>query len=264
VSELKSIPIDLIDEPEVPVRALMDETALVELSEDIKLNGVIEPLIVSAHDGRYKIWAGHRRYKAAKMAWLPEVPCIVRDEAELPSDAVKLSENLCREDVSPAEIGWFVLQLVDKFQLSMPELCRRLRRSENWIQERVDLVQKDGEVAKAVAMRQINFAVAKELNKCADEAHRRYLLKLAIDHGCSARTILYQVQQWRDQQQATVAPPPAAGQPAEPAVVTTPATRCALCGVADAPQNMLPLFVHYYHWEPVKKFLRDSGIEVNS
>lgn len=262
MAEYLEISIGLIDEPPLPVRNRIDTQRLEELAEDIKLNGVIEPLIVSEHDGRYRIWAGHRRFLAARMAYLQTLPCIVRWEHELPAEAVMLSENLCREDLTPAEVGWFVLRLVNEHHVPLEDLCRRLRRSEQWIQERVDLVQADELVATAVAERKIPFSVAKELNKCSNEEHRRYLLGLAIQHGCTARTVNYQVDQWRQQQQVPIQPAPGAAEPVAgaPAVDLNP--QCPFCGLKDAPQNMKQIYVHYYHWDPIKAHLREEGFKV--
>jgi ParB family chromosome partitioning protein len=263
MAEFRNIPTAQIDEPPIPVRAAMDQRALEELAEDIKLNGVIEPIIVTPVDGRYEIWAGHRRFLASRMAYLEEIPAIIRTRDELPSEAVMLSENLCREDLTPAEVGWFVLELVDRYQLSLEDLCRRVRRSAEWIQERVDLVQKDAEVAKASAERKIVFAVAKELLRCPDEAHRRYLLELAIQHGCTARTIRYQVDQFKQAQQASItAPPPPTALPD-----TTPPPdirpQCVACGLRDNEANMVMKAWHWHEWNAFKKFLRDSGFDIH-
>ncbi len=263
MAEYKTIPIELIDEPELPVRAQMDEQALEELAADIRLNGIIEPLVVSLVDGRYAIWAGHRRYLAARKAYLEQLPCMVYTAGELPREAVMLSENICREDLTAAEQGWFILELVEKLKLSMDDLTRRLRRSENWINERVDLVQKDATVAQAVAQRFISHAVAKELLKCGDEDHRRYLLKLAIEHGCTARTIAYQVAQYKQQQQQPLAPAAAAAPSTSAAPPPDLTPHCVLCGMKDSPENLVQKNVHWYHWDPIKKFLRDASIEVH-
>lgn len=262
MAEYKLIPIELLDEPDLPIRLTVDHVALEDLAEDIKLNGVIEPLIVAERNGRYHIWAGHRRFLAARMAYLRELPCLIRQESELPSEAVMLSENFLRADVSAASVGRWVLMMVEKYKLSMDDLCQRLRRSEAWIQERVDLVECDPVVAAAVEANAISFAVSKQLCRCKDEAHRRYLLKMAIDHGCTARTMQFQVDQWK----AGLEQPRSPGQAVN--VVTTQteqpanAPHCVLCGVPDSPQNMIQLLVHYYHWEPIKKFLIDQGIDV--
>ncbi len=263
MAEYKIIPIEVIDEPELPVRTQMDEQALEELAADIKLNGIIEPLVVSLVDGRYSIWAGHRRYLAARKAYLEELPCMVYAAGELPREAVMLSENICREDLTAAEQGWFILELVEKLKLSMDDLTRRLRRSENWINERVDLVQKDAQVAQAVAQRFISHAVAKELLRCPDEKHRQYLMKLAIDHGCTARTVAYQVGQFKQQQQAVLAGSGPAPAPAPGFQAPDLTPHCVLCGMKDSPENLVQKNVHWYHWDPIKKFLREASIEVH-
>ncbi len=280
----REIPIELIDEPELPARSQMDTHQLDELADSIKKHGVLEPLlVVMLHTdalgitppgdgvnmelfikagGRFEVAAGHRRYLAARMAALTVLPCMVYQPGEIRAEAVKLEENICREDLTAAEQGWFILELVEKHGVSLDELCRRLRRSEAWVQERVDLVEKDAEIAKAVAHKQVNFSVAKELLKCPDEQHRRYLLSLAVEHGSTARTIQFQVAQWK----AAQAPPlpvaaaaSAVGTSEPPPVLVE---HCIFCGLADDPQNLIQKRMHFYHWRPIKKYLEDNGIEV--
>lgn len=282
--QYREIPIELIDAPELPARSHMDTHQLDELADSIKKHGVLEPLLVvvangartkeysdSFNDwltpyinsrGRFEVAAGHRRYLAAGMAALTTLPCMVYQPGEIHAEAVKLEENICREDLTAAEQGWFILELVEKHGMSLDELCRRLRRSEAWVQERVDLVEKDPEVAKAVAHRQVNFSVAKELLKCPDEQYRRYLLSLAVEHGSTARTIQFQVAQWK---QAQAPPLPVAAAASAVGSAEPPpqiVEHCIFCGVADDPQNLISKRMHFYHWRPIKKYLEDNGIEV--
>ncbi len=258
------LPIERLDEPELVSRAVLDVTALEELAESVKTKGILEPLLVLEKDGRYEIMAGHRRYKAAQMAYLQTVPCLVHKPGEIDPEMVMLEENLCREDVTAAEQGWWILQLVERKGYTMDQLRARFRRSEDWINERVRLVQTDAVVARAVAEREITMSVAKELLRVTEEKARHYFLQQSITHGANTRTVNFWVDNWkRDQERQTsltAGPSCSSGPLVTAAPDNTP--HCIFCGLRDAPQNMVQILVHFYHWNPVKKFLRDSGMEL--
>jgi ParB/RepB/Spo0J family partition protein len=262
--EYKMLPIELLDEPELASRALLDQKALEELAESVKTKGVLEPLLVLAKDGRFEIMAGHRRYKAAQLAYLKEVPCLVHAAGEIDPEMVMLEENLCREDVTAAEQGWWILQLVEKKGYTMDQLVQRFRRSEDWINERVRLVQTDGVLARAVAERQISMSIAKELLRVTDEKARHYFLSQSITHGANTRTVNFWVDQWkRDQERQTALGPAGEPQRSTPAL-EAPASlpHCVFCGLRDAPENLIQVMAHFYHWRDHKRMLRDNGVEV--
>jgi ParB family chromosome partitioning protein len=276
--------LDLLDEPELASRVIIDTARLEELAESVKLKGVLEPLLVkevtasaatSGGDGvqpvpsgastsplRYRVMAGHRRLLAARMAFLKTVPCLVYPADYEDEDMVMLEENMHREDVTAAEQGYWILTLVEKKGYSMPKLQQIFRRSEAWINERVDLVQTSAEISAAVCERKITFAVAKQLLRVKDEKHRLYYLGEAITHEHSAATISYMVDQYKAgvERAETFARPPGPGSEAGmPAHIET-GPHCVLCGTRDASQNMVQVLAHYYHLNPIKKLLRDQGI----
>jgi len=283
--ELRDLPLELVDEPELASRVLIDTARLEELAESIKLKGVLEPLLVKevvahtatpAGDGegsadaagtpsplRYRVMAGHRRLLAARMAFLKTVPCLVYPSDYDDEDMVMLEENMHREDVTAAEQGYWILTLVEKKHYSMPQLQQIFRRSAAWIDERVELVRTDAEVSAAVCERKITFAVARQLLRVKEEDHRKFYLAEAVRLELSAASMQYMVDTYKrdKERQDTFAParPPAseAGMPA--GLETGP--HCVLCGTRDASQNMVQVLAHYYHLNPVKKLLRDAGVE---
>jgi len=283
--ELRELPLELVDEPELASRVLIDTARLEELAESIKLKGVLEPLLVKEvvaqeatpeGDGegsadaagspsllRYRVMAGHRRLLAARMAFLKTVPCLVYPADYDDEDMVMLEENMHREDVTAAEQGYWILTLVEKKKYSMPQLQQIFRRSAAWIDERVELVRTDAEVSAAVCERKITFAVARQLLRVKEEDHRKFYLAEAVRLELSAASMQYMVDTYKrdKERQDTFAParPPAseAGMPA--GLETGP--HCVLCGTRDASQNMVQVLAHYYHLNPVKKLLRDAGVE---
>lgn len=269
------IPLADLLEPPAPVRAGMDEVKLEELADSIRKMGVLQQIIVVPAEGRaapeggaqpgthptgcasgaarFEIVAGHRRFLAARMACLTEIPAAIYQDGELAKQAAMLHENTYREDLSAAEEGWYYAELIEKLNPTEEELSRLVRQSPSYIYARLDMVRKDAEVSKAVASRDLSFAAARELLKCADETHRHYLLTMAVESGASARL----VQSWVAQHKATMQPPlpPAAASSAPPGV-PAPAEniyRCFLCGGDQDPQNLRSVYLHAHELAMIKK-----------
>src|SRR5260370_33916010 len=105
-----------------------------------------------------------------------------------------------RDDVTAAEQGYWILTLVDKKHYSMPQLMQRFRRSEAWINERVDLVQTDAEISAAVAERRISFSVAKQLLRVKEKDHRDYYLQEAVRLELSSAPLAFLIDNYKRDQ----------------------------------------------------------------
>ena len=115
-------------------RTRMDEGALYELAESIKAQGIMQPILVrrladGEHAGRYEIIAGERRFRAAKLAGLSEVPVLVRDVADAAAAAMALIENMQREDLNPLEEAQGLSRLVQEFGLTHEQAAQAVGRS---------------------------------------------------------------------------------------------------------------------------------------
>jgi ParB family chromosome partitioning protein len=111
-------------------RVRMDETALAELADSIRAQGMIQPILVRPTDGaQYEIIAGERRWRAAAMAGLERVPVIVRDVPDRTALAMALIENIQREDLNPLEQASGLKRLVDEFKLTHDEAAKAIGSS---------------------------------------------------------------------------------------------------------------------------------------
>ena len=107
-----------------------DETALSELAESIKLHGIISPLVVTRlENGRYRIIAGERRWRAAKLAGLSKVPVIVREYSDEQLSEISLVENLQRENLNPLEEAYGFKRLMDNFGLTQEQVASKVSKS---------------------------------------------------------------------------------------------------------------------------------------
>lgn len=123
ISNIKVIEI----EPNVEqARKKFDEESLNELAQSIKTYGIIQPIIVEKKDGFYRIIAGERRWRAAKIAGLEEIPCIVRDENEQMNKEISLIENIQRENLNPIEKAIGYKELIDNYNLKQQDLADKL------------------------------------------------------------------------------------------------------------------------------------------
>ena len=138
----------LIPSPYQP-RQNFDSEALNELALSIKEHGLLEPLLVkSKDDGKYEIICGERRYRAAKIAGLSEVPCLVRDVLEKNAYAIALIENIQRKDLNPLEQASALLQMMKECSLTQEDLAKTLGKSRSSVTNILRLNQLNENVKK--------------------------------------------------------------------------------------------------------------------
>lgn len=254
--EFRRVPLHEIDQPQLPMRSQMDDAKLHELAQDMRSQGLLQPIGIFPHDGRYEIEFGHRRFLAAEKLGWADIPALVFSRDELQNGAAMVAENTLREDVNAAEEAVFYAQLIERHGWDEPTLCAKVKKSPDYIGDRFRLLRNDPEVFNAVLADRINFSVARELNKCPVEDMRRYYLDQAIRSGTSARVVRQWIADYLGSQQPQVA---ASGDPETP----TPAPpvepyqmACELCGGAKDPYNLVNIYVHRWELEEIKKVLR--------
>lgn len=133
-------------------RKSFDEEAIAELAESIRIHGVIQPIIVrQAGDGFYVIVAGERRYRAAKLAGLTEVPVIVTELTSSEAAEVALVENIQRADLNPVEVAEAYKALIDDFSLTQQQLAERVGKPRSSVANALRLLELPDEIKKYVA-----------------------------------------------------------------------------------------------------------------
>ena len=151
-----------IDQP----RKSSDNEKIAELAESIKNHGIIQPLILKENDGGYIIVAGERRWRAAKMVGLKEVPAIVMDLTEKQVLEISLIENIQRQDLNPIEEALAYKKLLSDFDLTQEELSQRIGKSRTAITNTIRLINLDSRVQQYV------------IDGIISEGHGRALLSL--------------------------------------------------------------------------------------
>lgn len=251
--ELKHIPLHEIDEPALPMRAKMDEGRLADLMNSIVNIGQQLPAQVKMVDGRYQIVSGHRRFIALQRLARDRMMCLVYGPDEKLDVEAMVSENEDREEVNAAEQALFYAQLMEQRGWGEEELCRGVKRTPDYIADRLRLLRQDEMVFQAVLNEDINFSVARELNKCSDQVVRRAHLDQAIRSGTSARVVATWNGQWRASLAPASTPQPQSGETTAPAPVQGFHFACEFCGGDKDPYNLATIQVHKWELEKLKK-----------
>lgn len=147
---IEKIPLQkLVVNPFQP-RKLFDEEAIEELAQSIREHGIIQPIVVRKKGKKYEIVVGERRFRAAKMANLEEIPAIVKDLTEEQMMELAILENLQREDLTPIEEAEAYQSLIEKLNFTQEDLAKRLGKSRPHITNTIRLLQLPEEVRQLV------------------------------------------------------------------------------------------------------------------
>ncbi|HLV76448.1 MAG TPA: ParB/RepB/Spo0J family partition protein [Marinobacter sp.] len=139
--ELRQIPVDLIERGRYQPRRDMDPTALQELADSIRQQGVMQPVVVRrVSEGRYELIAGERRWRATQLAGLDRIPAIIRDVPDEAAIAMALIENIQRENLNPIEEAFALQRLQEEFGLTQAQVAEAVGKSRTTITNLLRLI----------------------------------------------------------------------------------------------------------------------------
>ena len=168
-------------------RKLFNEDSLIELSESIKQHGIVQPLVVTKKDGYFKIIAGERRWRAAKLAGLKKVPVVVKDYSPQEIMEIALIENIQREDLNPVEEATAYQRLIQEYNLKQDEVAERVSKSRTAITNSLRLLKLDERVQNMLIEENISSGHARALLAIKD-AELQYEMAMKIfDEKLSVR-----------------------------------------------------------------------------
>lgn len=168
-------------------RRTFDEDALLELAESIKQHGVIQPLIVKKRDKYYEIIAGERRWRAAKMAGLKEIPVVIKDISDQEIMEVALIENIQREDLNPIEEAQAYQRLIKEYNYKQDELAERVSKSRVAVTNSMRLLKLDERVQKMIIDDMISAGHARALLAITDSEKQYTIAMKVFDEKLSVR-----------------------------------------------------------------------------
>ena len=168
-------------------RRHFDEDALMELSESIKQYGVLQPLLVSDKKDYFEIIAGERRWRAAKMAGLKEVPVVVKEFTDQEIVEISLIENIQREDLNPIEEAMAYKRLMEEFHLKQDEIADRVAKSRTAVTNSMRLLKLTSKVQEMVIADMISAGHARALLGISDETLQENTAMKVFDEKLSVR-----------------------------------------------------------------------------
>ena len=177
---------DIRTDPFQP-RKVFDEDALIELSESIKQYGVLQPLLVQKKDKYYEIIAGERRWRAAKLAGLKEVPVIIKDLTDIEIVEYALIENIQRENLNPIEEAFAYKRLLTEFNLKQDEVAERVSKSRTAVTNSMRLLKLDERVQQMVIDDMISTGHARALLGIEDKEKQFATAQKIFDEKLSVR-----------------------------------------------------------------------------
>lgn len=187
VEDVLSLLLSVIEPNKNQPRRHFDADKLHSLAESIRQNGVISPIVVTKTDTGYEIVAGERRWRAAKLAGLTEIPAIVRNYSPQKLTEVALIENIQREDLNPIEEAQAYRALMEDYDLTQEQISERLGKSRSAIANSVRLLSLEDGLQKYVISGQISEGHARCVLSLEGTVLREFLIGRIIEDGLSVR-----------------------------------------------------------------------------
>ena len=183
------VSIDKVEPNKEQPRKKFDEEALAELADSISKYGVLQPLLVQDNGKYYEIIAGERRWRAAKIAKLKEIPVIIKNYTEQERAEISLIENLQREDLNPIEEAVAYKRLLEEFNLKQEEVAERVSKSRTAVTNSMRLLKLDERVQQMLIDGQISSGHARALLGVENKEGQFMLAQNVVDKKLSVRDI---------------------------------------------------------------------------
>ena len=184
---LRNLKITEVEPNREQPRKTFNEESLEELAESIKTYGVIQPIVVSKEDGYFGIVAGERRWRAAKLAGLEEIPAIIRESDEQTNKEIALIENIQREDLNPYEKALGIRHLMDKYGMTQEEVSKKIGKSRSSVSNTVRILYLAPDVLELVKKGKLTEGHCKALAGITDPKRQYEVAVRMIERGESVR-----------------------------------------------------------------------------
>jgi len=189
LQEVQKLPIEFLQRGKYQPRKDMDPEKLRELSDSIAAQGIIQPIVVrKIHDEKYEIIAGERRWRAAQLAELAEVPVLIKDIDDRSVMAVALIENIQREDLNALEEAEALHRLLDEFELTHQQIAESVGKSRTTVTNLLRLLDLAGEVKTLLSRGQLEMGHARALLGL-DEARQIEIANKAVKQNLTVRAV---------------------------------------------------------------------------
>ena len=201
VHEEQMVKISKVEPNREQPRRHFEEDALLELADSIKQFGVLQPLLVQKKGDYYEIIAGERRWRAAKLAGLKEVPVIVREYSEQEVVEIALIENIQRENLNPIEEAMAYKKLLTEFKLKQDEVAERVSKSRSAVTNSMRLLKLDVKIQQMIIDEMISTGHARALLAIEDKEEQYNLATRIFDEKLSVRDVENIIRQMKNPKQ---------------------------------------------------------------
>ena len=188
VEELRTLPVDLLQRGVYQPRMDFEKDAMQELADSIKAQGVLQPVMVRplADSGKFEIIAGERRWRAAQLAGLHEIPAVVRKLDDRTAMCIALIENIQREDLNPLEHARGLSRLSEEFDMTHDDIAESVGRSRSAVTNMLRLLELTDEVKHLLENRQLEMGHARALLTLSEQ-QQKWAAGQIIKSGLSVR-----------------------------------------------------------------------------
>ena len=186
--QLSTLPVDLLQRGSNQPRTDFDKEALQELAESIRAQGVLQPVMVRplGDSGKYEIIAGERRWRAAQLAGLHEIPAVVRELDDQTAMCIALIENIQREDLNPLEQARGLARLAQEFDMTHDDIAGSVGRSRSAVTNMLRLLELCDDVKRLLESRQLEMGHARALLTLSEQ-QQKWAAQQIIKSGLSVR-----------------------------------------------------------------------------
>ena len=193
--ETLTLPLSKIEPNRDQPRRHFDEEALQQLADSIKVHGIIQPLVVRPVGDRYEIIAGERRFRAAHIAGLREVPVIVREYSEQELYEIALIENLQRVNLNPIEEAVGYKKLISEYKLTQEQVSERVAKSRTEVTNKLRLLKLDDRVQQMLIDEKLTAGHARALLALSEDDDQYKLAEEIVKKKLSVREVEKRIQQ---------------------------------------------------------------------
>ena len=230
MNDIKEIYTDQILDPADAMRSELDRDQLFELADNIKVNGLINPITVRPVGDKYEVVAGHRRLSACKIAGLIKIHCVVRVLDDDKTFAVMAAENLERADVDPVDEAIFITKYIERTGMSVAEVAKSLRRSVSYVDTRLAVGEMPDYMQHYLKTGEMKLGVALALVQISEDNIRRVWVDMAVRDGVSVPQAEYWLHGWKVSQLPSAVPLDTPPDGYEPGAVRPILFECAITG----------------------------------
>lgn len=243
-NDTRTILCELIDEPAQAMRSEIPRDAIFEMVDDIRRNGLINPITVRPRGDRFEVVAGHRRFLAHRYGGFATIRCIVRELSDDDAFAIMTSENLKRENVNPVDEAMHTARLLKIHNNDIEKVAGIVGRSRNWVESRIEIGAMPDDVKNLLRTENIKLGVALALAQITDDVDRAAVTQMAQSQGASVVMAQYWLAQWKAGLfgHATQVASPDSSLPEGQRI--TVMLRCALDGLEHPASEFVSVLVH--------------------